>query len=40
LIDLDSLIAGLPAPPDPAALVAGFVPPPSFDAKRFADYLK
>jgi cell division protein ZapE len=39
LIDLDSLIAGLPARPDPAALVAGFVPPPRFAAKRFADYV-
>jgi cell division protein ZapE len=38
LIDLDALIAGLPARPDPAGLVAGFVPPPRFAAKRFADY--
>jgi cell division protein ZapE len=38
LIDLDALIAGLPARPDPAGLVAGFVPPPRFAAKRFAGY--
>ena len=38
LIDLDALIAALPARPDPAGLVAGFVPPPRFAAKRFADY--
>ena len=30
LLDLDTLIAGLPARPDPAALVASFVPPPRF----------
>jgi len=39
LIGLDALIAGLPARPDPAGLVAGFVPPPRFAAKRFADYV-
>jgi cell division protein ZapE len=38
LISLSALIASLPARPDPAALVAGFVPPPRFAAKRFADY--
>ncbi len=32
------LIAGLPARPDPAELVAGFVPPPRFSGKRFDDY--
>jgi cell division protein ZapE len=39
LIELDALIAGLPARPDPATLVAGFVPPPRFAGKRFADYV-
>jgi cell division protein ZapE len=39
LLDLETLIAGLPARPDPAGLVAGFVPPPRFAAKRFADYV-
>jgi cell division protein ZapE len=38
LIDLPTLIAGLPARPDPAALVAGFVPPRRFADKRFANY--
>src|SRR4051812_6540140 len=38
LIDLATLIAGLPARPDPAALVAGFVPPRRFADKRFDGY--
>jgi cell division protein ZapE len=38
LLDLQTLIAALPARPDGAALVAGFVPPPRFAAKRFDDY--
>lgn len=38
MLDLDTLIAQLPARPDPAALVAGFVPPPRFAAKRFSEY--
>jgi cell division protein ZapE len=38
LLDLNTLIAGLPARPDPAELVAGFVPPPRFAGKRFGDY--
>lgn len=38
MLDLDALIAALPARPDPAELVAGFVPPPRFAAKRFGDY--
>jgi cell division protein ZapE len=38
VLDLATLIAQLPARPDPAALVAGFVPPPRFAGKRFADY--
>jgi cell division protein ZapE len=38
LLDLDTLIAGLPARPDPAALVASFVPPPRFAGKRFGNY--
>ena len=38
MIDLDALIASVPARPDPATLVASFVPPPRFAAKRFGDY--
>ncbi len=38
MLDLKSLIAGLPARPDPAELVAGFVPPPRFAGKRFGNY--
>jgi cell division protein ZapE len=38
LLDLPTLLRGFPARPDPAELVAGFVPPPRFAAKRFADY--
>ena len=35
---LDALISNLPARPDPAALVAGFVPPRRFADKRFENY--
>lgn len=38
MLDLDTLIATLPARPDPAALVAGFVPPRRFAGKRFGDF--
>lgn len=38
LLRLDDLIARIPARPDAAGLVAGFVPPPRFTAKRFDDY--
>ncbi|HSU14222.1 cell division protein ZapE [Longimicrobium sp.] len=38
MLDLDTLISTLPARPDPAALVAGFVPPRRFAEKRFDDY--
>jgi cell division protein ZapE len=38
LLSLDALLAALPARPDAAELVAGFVPPPRFAAKRFDDY--
>lgn len=38
MLDLATLIARLPARPDPAELVAGFVPPPRFAGKRFDDY--
>jgi cell division protein ZapE len=38
LLRLDQLLADLPARPDAAELVAGFVPPPRFAAKRFDDY--
>ena len=38
MLDLATLLRSLPARPDPAALVAGFVPPPRFAAKRFGDY--
>lgn len=38
MLDLKTLIAGLPARPDPAELVAGFIPPPRFADKRFDDY--
>jgi cell division protein ZapE len=38
LLDLKTLVAGLPARPDPAELVAGFVPPPRFAGKRFGNY--
>jgi cell division protein ZapE len=39
LLDLATVLASLPARPDPAELVAGFVPPPRFAAKRFDDYV-
>jgi cell division protein ZapE len=35
---LQSLIQSIPARPDAADLLAGFVPPPRFARKRFADY--
>ena len=38
MISLDTLLARIPARPDAAELVAGFVPPPRFAAKRFGDY--
>jgi cell division protein ZapE len=38
LLRLDDLLARIPARPDAAELVAGFVPPPRFSAKRFDDY--
>ena len=38
MLDLDQLIAGLPARPDARALVGGFVPPARFAAKRFESY--
>ncbi|HEX9937348.1 MAG TPA: cell division protein ZapE [Longimicrobium sp.] len=38
MLDLNALVAGLPARPDPAELVAGFVPPPRFADKRFGNY--
>ena len=38
MLSLDTLLAALPARPDAAELVAGFVPPPRFAAKRFDDY--
>ena len=38
MLRLDTLLAGVPARPDARALVAGFVPPPRFAAKRFDDY--
>ncbi|HET7232402.1 MAG TPA: cell division protein ZapE [Longimicrobium sp.] len=38
MLDLKTMIAGLPARPDPAELVAGFVPPPRFADKRFGNY--
>lgn len=39
MLDLDTLIRRLPATPEGAALLAGFVPPPRFTGKRFADYV-
>lgn len=38
LLRLDSLLDRIPARPDAAELVAGFVPPPRFASKRFDDY--
>ncbi|HEX8903819.1 MAG TPA: cell division protein ZapE [Longimicrobiaceae bacterium] len=38
MLDLDILISTLPARPDPAALVAAFVPPRRFADKRFENY--
>ena len=38
MLDLDTLVSTLPARPDPAALVAGFVPPRRFADKRFDNY--
>jgi cell division protein ZapE len=38
VLDLGSVLAAIPARPDPDALVAGFVPPPRFAAKRFDNY--
>ncbi|HEU0054077.1 MAG TPA: hypothetical protein VFQ39_12915, partial [Longimicrobium sp.] len=38
MLTLEPLLGALPARPDPAELVAGFVPPPRFAAKRFDDY--
>jgi len=38
LLDLQTLLRGIVPRPDPAELVAGFVPPPRFAAKRFDDY--
>jgi cell division protein ZapE len=38
VLRLDTLLARLPARPDAAELVAGFVPPPRFAGKRFDDY--
>ncbi|HST61224.1 MAG TPA: cell division protein ZapE [Longimicrobium sp.] len=38
MLRLSDLLAAIPARPDAAELVAGFVPPPRFAAKRFDDY--
>lgn len=38
MLRLTDLLAAIPARPDAAELVAGFVPPPRFAAKRFDDY--
>lgn len=38
MLRLADLLAAIPARPDAAELVAGFVPPPRFAAKRFEDY--
>jgi cell division protein ZapE len=38
LLRLDDVLARIPARPDAAGLVVGFVPPPRFNAKRFDDY--
>ena len=38
MLDLPTLIHGLPERPGTAELLAGFVPPPRFAAKGFADY--
>lgn len=38
MLRLDDVLARIPARPDAAGLVAGFVPPPRFQAKRFGDY--
>lgn len=38
VLRLDDLLSRIPARPDAAGLVAGFVPPPRFQAKRFDDY--
>jgi cell division protein ZapE len=39
LLDLETALSEIPARPDPAELVAGFVPPPRFADKRFDDYV-
>ncbi|HEX2093175.1 MAG TPA: cell division protein ZapE [Longimicrobiaceae bacterium] len=36
---LEALIRSLPERPDPAELLAGFIPPPRFAGKRFDDYV-
>ena len=38
MLQLDTLLDRIPARPDAAELVAGFVPPPRFAAKRFENY--
>lgn len=38
MLRLDDVLARIPARPDAAGLVAGFVPPPRFRGKRFDDY--
>jgi cell division protein ZapE len=38
VLRLDDLLSRIPARPDAAGLVAGFVPPPRFQTKRFDDY--
>lgn len=39
MLSLDAVLRALPARPDPAALVAGFVPPRRFADKHFDDYV-
>jgi cell division protein ZapE len=39
VLHLDALLDGIPARPDPRTLVAGFVPPPRFAAKRLDGYV-
>lgn len=38
MLDLQTALRALPSRPDPAELVAGFVPPPRFAEKRFEGY--
>ncbi|HYR07738.1 MAG TPA: AFG1/ZapE family ATPase, partial [Longimicrobium sp.] len=38
MLRLEDVLARIPARPDAAGLVAGFVPPPRFRTKRFDDY--